>query len=290
MENKEKELGVMETEETKVNDLPVTEREDLDDEIDIFNESLSDTPEEVSPVKEMDDDRFEEAQKFVNEYGEVKYFLSKKKYAEALKEKEETLRYWRILKIRKVVIIAGVVTCLVGGALFLKNRKNTEATETVDVTVEETTSSNDYNIPVGPNEDAPQLVENIIGGNILSDGDPKVESESSSESVKNETTSESTRSSESVEPKKAEESLSETEEKPSNVPETLPASTEGQTEAPAISQEEVNKQIQEGQAIQSETMEPEVYEEIKDYGKYLRESLLNDPEYLKDVAEHQNNN
>lgn len=232
---------------------------------------------------------------FVDAYGNAKYVYGQEEYERVMEEKDEIITKRRNKKIGAITI--GVILLgLIGTAGFSWYKYQKTAQESLSIETEvETATEEDLNIPVKDAiKDSPKTVEEIMGNeNIMAGGDPTTEV-ASKEGIQESLTSSAEQVAESditiESTAKVKESEASNPTGSTTATETLPASTEGQIEIPTtLSQGEIDKDISEGQAAQAETMEPEEYDGIEDYGKWLAESMANDPEYQKDIREHQNN-
>lgn len=234
-----------------------------------------------------------ESYSFVDVDGTARYIRDKEEYEEAEREKAETLKYWKIQKIKKVVIIAGIVICITGVIFAIKRNKDTEEVAVTIETVEESTKTEDLNIPIGGLDGQGKGVEALLGDEpaivfeVNESEDMDSNNESTSESLSETPKTEGISSESLPEATKAVAPEKDPTKSTSDIQNSIP-----ETEAPVPvekidTSEKVQEQIQELQT-EPQTMPAEIVQDLDDYYRRRAESIVADPEYQRAVQESLN--
>ncbi len=192
----------------------------------------------------------------------------------------------------KVVIIAGIVTCIAGAIFAIKGNKGSEVVATPVETTQEMSTSEDANIKVdSTNEEQAQDLDEILGGESVLEMPSNPAMESSTEAPTEPSTEAST---EAIPETTAQPSKSETAPtKAPQQPETTQAASQSNeglvaTEPapqPTAAPAEIESQVNEIQGAPVETIPQEAAQNMDDYYRSLAESLLAEPGAQERISE-----
>jgi hypothetical protein len=183
------------------------------------------------------------------------------------------------LSKRNLVILAlvAVVLALVAVGIAVSKMNKPALVNVVPTTVVKTTEQ-DLNIPIGDDsEKEAKEAKDIINGEEMAGGDNTIAPEQSTEKIGNSLTEK-----QEIECAKkesgAETSKSETK---AEIKVTEPKTT--------LSQEQVDKQIEEIKEAPVETLDEKINNNMQNYYESIAESMARDPEVIRDIKEHNNN-
>lgn len=258
------------------------EKSAQDNQVEAIKES--DSTKEVGEKAKAKEDK--EPLFFVDADGKTKNVYGQAAFEKATAEKLEILKKRRSKRIRTLVITVGILSLVgVAGTMAYLHNKTKEAVSTE--TIEETTTEEDLNVPVGSQGSEMEAgdLKDILGSEPIVDT-PDIVKSDPTESASASTEGQETKAEETTSIPQTTQGAIESKEtqatKPNESKENqAQVQTQPQTTFETLSSEEIQKQVEDAKAAQVETEQSKEVETLQD--KYRQDAMkdIADPEYQK---------